>query len=78
MLLGRKRELEMIRREGETKRNEWRKEENERRKEDKQAGKQIVGYNEREFCSRYALSMRPRAPPPRRLPRRWLTGPADL
>lgn len=64
----------MVQCERETERRERRKEENERRKEDKQAGK-IVGYTEREFCSRYALSMRPRAPPqpPQRLPRRWLT-----
>lgn len=53
-----------------------------RRKEGRQTGRQIVGYTEREFCSRYALSMRPGAPPqpppprraaPRRFPRRWLT-----
>lgn len=42
--------------------NERRKEENERRKEGRQTGRQIVEYTEREFCSRYALSMRPRAP----------------
>lgn len=45
---------------------------NEGRKTNRQADSR---YTEREFCSRYALSMGPRAPPqpPRRLPRRWLT-----
>lgn len=75
--LGKEGGHEMVRREGETERNERRKE---GRKEGRQTGRQIAGYTEREFCSRYALSMRPGAPPqpprraaPRRFPRRWLT-----